>query len=343
MRASIVTTFIGCFGVSEDNKIVAYVKFTKDPETISEKLQASEKQKIPEEKEVEAELKKKGFTEIKKADNEFIKNNLRKLAIERKFVKNQVELNKLISKVNIELTKIKIKKAVRRDALIMQVNGAIEELDKSINILIERLREWYGLHFPEMDRIIDKHKKFAEIIEKFGAREKIEHPELSHFREKSMGIDLSAADIKVVQAFAKDILELYKLREQLSKYSELLLKEVSPNLTELAGPVLAAKLISLAGGLKKIARMPSSTIQLLGAEKALFRHIHGRGKSPKHGVIIMHQYIQKAPQKHRGKLARVISSKLSIAAKMDFYSKTNRAKEMKKDLEKRVKEILKSK
>ncbi len=339
MKASIVTTVIGCFGVSEDNNIIAYIKFQKDPQIIAEKIQASETEKIPEEREIEDKLKKKGFTEIKKTSNEFIRTNLRALAIEKKFVKSQAELNKLISKVNIELTKIKIKKAVGRDALIMQVSGAIEELDKSINILVERLREWYGLHFPEMDRIIEKHEKFAEIIEKFGSREAIEHPELSQFREKSMGIDLNKADVKIVQNFAKDVLELYKLREELSKYSEDLLKKVAPNLEELAGPMLAAKLISLAGGLEKLARMPSSTIQLLGAEKALFRHLHGRGKSPKHGVIIVHQYIQKSPLEHRGKIARLISSKLSIAAKIDFYSKTNRAKEMKKELEKKIREI----
>jgi len=342
MRASIVTTLIGCFGVSEGNKIVVYVKFPKKPEIIAEKIRASEQEKIPEEREVEKRLKKKGFTDIKKADSAFVRNNLGKLAIENKFVKNQAGLNKLISKVNIELTKIKIKKAVGRDALIIQVNGAIEELDKSINILVERLREWYGLHFPEMDRIIDKHEKFAEIIKKFGSRKQIEHPELSHFREKSMGMDLRSADIEAVRTFAKDILELYALREKLSKYLEEVLKESAPNLNEVAGSVLAAKLISLAGGLQKLARMPSSTIQLLGAEKALFRHLHGRGKSPKHGVIIMHKHVQNAPLKQRGKLARLVSSKLSIAAKIDFYSKTNKGKEMKKDLEKKIKEILKS-
>jgi len=343
MKASIVTTFIGCFGVDENNKIISYIKFPSDPRAIAEKIQASKQGFIPEEKEIEEELKKKGFEEVRKSENEFIQSNLRKLAIEKKFVKNQAELNALISKVNIELTKIRIKKAIGRDALIVQVNGAIDELDKSINILVERLREWYGLHFPEMDRIIEKHEKFAEIIEKFGSREDIEHPELSHFKEKSMGMDLKPVDIKAVKEFAKDILELYKAREELEKYSEQLLDEVSPNLKALAGPVLAAKLIALAGGLERLARMPSSTIQLLGAEKALFRHLHGRGKSPKHGIIIMHQYIQRASLEHRGKLARVISSKLSIAAKIDFYSKDNRSKEMLADLEKKVKEILKSK
>jgi len=343
MKASIVTTVIGCFGVDEGNKIIAYVKFQKDPQIIAEKIQASKTEKIPEEREIEDKLKKKGFTDINKASNEFINSNLRTLAIEKKFVKTQAELNKLISEVNTELTKIEIKKAVGRDALIMQVNGAIDELDKSINILVERLREWYGLHFPEMSRIIEKHEKFAEIIEKFGSREAVEHPELSHFKEKSMGMDLNKTDVKIVQNFSKNILELYKLREGLSKYSEELLKEVAPNLEELAGPMIAARLISLAGGLEKLARMPSSTIQLLGAEKALFRHLHGRGKSPKHGVIIMHQYVQKAPLEYRGKIARLISSKLSIAAKMDFYSKTNKSKEMKKELEKKINEIVKSK
>ena len=343
MKASIVTTIIGCFGVSEDGNIIAYVKFPKDPEKIVEKIRSSKKGTIPEEKKIEEQLKKKGFTYIRKSDSELIQTNLKKLAIEKKFVKDQAELSKLISRVNIELTKIKIKEAVSRDALIIQTNGAIEELDKSINILMERLREWYGLHFPEMNRIISKHEKYAELIEKFGSRENMRHPELSHFRKKSMGTDLNPADVKIVQGLAKDILELYKLRDTLSYYLEKLVKEVAPNLNELAGPVLAAKLISLAGGLERIARMPSSTIQLLGAEKALFRHLHGRGKSPKHGIIIMHKYIQNTPPKYRGKIARLISSKLSIAAKMDFYSRKDKGKEMRKDLEKKIKQALKPK
>jgi nucleolar protein 56 len=343
MKARIMTTFIGCFGADEKGNILHYIKFPKTPSLVADKIHASKLGKIQEEIDLEKKLRKKGFKDITKSDIGSVKGNLRNLAIEKKFVKNQTELNRFISKVNIELAKRGIKKAMGRDNLIIQVNGAIEELEKSINILVERLREWYGLHFPEMDRIVEKHENYAQIISKFGSRKNIEHPELSHFREKSMGADLKKLDVAIIQDFAKNILSLYALHKELSKYLDSLLSEVAPNTKEVAGPVLAAKLISISGGLEKLARMPSSTIQLLGAEKALFRHLHGKGRSPKHGVIIMHPYVQKAPIKHKGKIARLISSKLSIAAKMDFYSNTNKANELKKDLESRVKEVLRSK
>jgi len=338
-KAVIVTTFIGCFGVAEGNKIVAYVDFPKDPEKIAELLEKSKSEKIEQEKEVEAALEKEGFVGAEKSDNESITSNLRKLAIEKRFVKTNVEFNQFISKVNVLIAKKKIKKAIGRDQLIMQANNAIEELDKSINIFIERLREWYGLHFPEMERAIDDHKKFVKMIEQFGSREKVDHPQLSYLKEKSMGADFNKEDIKTIQDFATQIIELYKIHGGISDYMDKLLEEIAPNLRDVAGSALAAKLISLAGGLEKLARMPSSTIQLLGAEKALFRHLHGRGKSPKHGIIITHPFVQNAPKDVRGKAARLIASKLSIAAKMDFYSKKYKGKELKKELEEKIKEI----
>ena len=354
MRSYIITTFIGSFGLDEKNKIILFKPFPKDPEKIAEKLKLSEIEIIGEEKQLQQELWKKDYKQfvfgvrkkgVKIAEpgnkaEQFIKENLRKLAIEKKFVKDQIEFNQLLTKVNLELTKVKIKKAIERDNLIIQANGAIEELDKSINIFIERLREFYSLHFPEMDRTISDHEKFARIIEKFGSREKIEDPELKLLAEKSMGTDLKEEDIKILQLFASKILELYKLRENLSRYLENLLKEVAPNFSELASPMLAAKLIAKAGGMDKLARMPSSTIQLLGAEKALFRYLHGRGKSPKYGLLFTHQSIQNAPQEKRGKIARILASKLSIAIKMDYYSGEDRSKELKEDLEKRIKKIM---
>ncbi len=357
MKAYIVTTFIGVFGVNENNKVISFRQFLKNPEKIAEKLKLSGIEIIEEEKQVQNELWKKKYkefvfgirkpkvkhVELRNKVEQFVKENLRKLAIEKKFVRDQAEFNQLMTKVNLELTKVKIKKAIERDSLILQVNGAIEEIDKSINILIERLREWYGLYFPEMDRIVSDHKKFAKIVEQFGSRKNITEPELAQFKEKSMGADLTEEDVKIIQPFAGRILELYKLRENLAKYLEKLLKEIAPNFSELAGPMLAAKLISKAGRLEKLAKMPSSTIQLLGAEKALFRFLHGKGRSPRFGIIFAHQLIQNAPEKLRGRVARVLASKLSIAAKMDFYSKEYKGDRLKQQLQKRVKEILSSK
>jgi nucleolar protein 56 len=357
MRAYIVTTFIGSFGVDEKNKIVAFRPFPKDPEKMAEKLKTSEIEIIEEEKQLMQDLWKKKFkgfvfavrkpgvkhAEPNNAAEQFVKENLRKLATDKKFAKDQIEFNQLLTKVNIELTKVKIKKAIERDRIVIQTNGAIEELDKSINILVERLREFFGLHFPEMDRAIADHRRYASIIERFGSREKIEDPELKQLAPKTMGTDFTQDDVKAAQALAGEVIRLYELREALAKYLEKLLKEVAPNFTELVGPSIAAKLISRAGGLGKLARAPSSFIQLVGAEKSLFRYLHGVGKSPRFGILATHPIVQSAPENLKGRLARTIASKLSIAAKMDYYSKEYKADKLKKELGERIKEILSSK
>ncbi len=356
MQAYIVTTFIGCFGVDERNKIIGFKPFPKTPEQVADKLRLAELEVIDEEKQLMYDLYKKHFKEfifsvrkpgVKHAEpgnksEEYVKQNLRKLAIDYKIVRDQAEFNNLLTQINLELTKSKIKKAVERDRLIVQANGAVEELDKSINILVERLREWYGLHFPEMDRIVLDHEKFARIIEKFGSRQKIRDPKLDAFIEKSMGADLIEDDIKTLQIFSVNILELYKLREDLMNYIDRTLREVAPNLRELAGPSLAAKLISKAGSLEKLVKMPSSTIQLLGAEKALFRYLHGHGKSPKYGILYSHQLVQNSPKDVAGKIARILASKMTIAMRIDYYSKKYKADQMKKELNQKINEIIKN-
>ncbi|MEM5772864.1 MAG: hypothetical protein QXL86_01405 [Candidatus Aenigmatarchaeota archaeon] len=354
MRAYLVTTFIGVFGVSEENKIIHFEPFPKIPEKMAEKLRASEKEILEEEKKVEEELKKKGFKEIffsiEKAGvknyqkgnraEQFVRENLRNLALEYKFVKDQVEFNQLLTKVNIELTKTKIKKAIEKDNFVIQIVRIIEDIDKTTNILSERLREFYSLHFPEMDRIIQDHRKYAKIIEKYGSREKIEDLELKQIAKKSMGADFREEEIKTVQSIASEILNLYKLRDCLSEQLEKILREVAPNFTELAGTMLSAKLIAKAGGLEKLAKMPSSAIQLMGAEKSLFRFLHGKGKSPRFGMIYNHPLVLKTPEKLKGKVARIVASKLSIAAKLDFYSKEYRGDKLKKEMEEKVKKAL---
>lgn len=356
MRAHIITTFIGSFAVDDGNKIISYKQFPKDIEKIAEKLKLSEIEIIEEEKQLVVELTKKKYkiifssrkpgiknSEVNSNAEQFVKQNLRKLAINYKFVNDQAEFNQLLSKVNIELTKTKIKKSIERDNLVIQFNGAIEELDKSTNIFSERLREIYSLHFPEMDRNVGNNEKYAKIVEASGSREKIDDVELKQFIGKSMGMDLQEDDVKNIQLFAGEITKLYELKNRLSKYIENLLRSIAPNLTELAGFQIAGKLIAKAGSLEKLARMPSSTIQLLGSEKSLFRFLRGHGKSPRFGLIFNHPLIKNAPEEHKGKIARLLASKLSIASKMDFYSKEYKGDSLKEELQKKIKESLNSK
>jgi len=358
MKAHIITTFIGCFAV-EGTKIISFRPFSRDVENISDKLKFSERELIEEERELIKELDKKGYKEIifpfKKSgvnfvesgsrEEKYIKENLRQLSIKYKFVKDQIEFNQFLSKINVELTKSKIKKSVERDKLVVHVNGALEEVDRSLNIFLERIREIYGLHFPEMEQRIHDNEKFSRLIEHFGSKEKIDLPELKQIASKSMGMDFQKDDVNAVQIFASEINRLFKLRSELNKYLEKLLKEITPNTSEIAGTLLAAKFISKAGGLEKLARMTSSTIQLLGSERALFRSLHSQGKisTPKYGYLVTHTLVQSSPPEFKGKVARVIAAKISLAAKMDFYSKEYRGDALKKDLQERVKEILNSK
>ena len=348
MKIYIVQSLLGVFALDEKGELVDYIRFPKDIDKTVERM--SDHGLTEEEHQLLKKLEKKGYEFIssKKTDEyEYELNNLGELSFREKFRHiakklgfSDVELNRLITDIGIELTKRRTKETVKKDKIIIQAVDAIDEIDKSLNIFTARLREWYGLHFPEMDRLIEKHEKFAKIVSEYGLRDKIKEKELSNLKGISMGIDLSEKDETILKEYATKIKELYKLREHIEKYVDYVMKEIAPNLKELAGPLLAARLIALTGGLDKLARKPSSTIQLLGAEKALFRYLRGRGRSPKYGLLFTHPFIQNAPVNKKGKVARVLASKLSIAVKMDYYGKKDRSKELKKDLEERIKKIM---
>ena len=354
MKAYLVPTLVGVFAVDENNKVMMFRPFKRDPREAAEKFKISQIEVIDEEKQIKVILGKKGLREFifscrkpgarnfdqnGKAEG-FVRDNIRRLAVENGFAKSEQEAGQFLTKATIELAKAHIKRSVGRDKLIVQANGAIEDLDKSINIEMERLREWYGLHFPEMNREIASHEKFAKLVSKFGKRDSVDDPQANEFKSNSMGADFPEEDIKMMQEFADNVLRMFDMRDRLVSYTEGVLKQVAPNLLDLAGTALATKLIAKAGGLERLSRMPSSTIQLIGAEKALFRFLKGKGKSPRHGIIFSHPVIQNARDQHRGKLARTIAAKLCIAAKMDYYSKTYKGDALKKELDRKVKEIL---
>jgi len=349
MKVYIIQSLLGVFALDEKGELLDHIPYPKNIDKIVEKM--SDQNLTKEENELLKKLKKKGYNEFissKKTDEyEFELDNPGEKSFREKFRQiakklgfSDVELNQFLTNIGIELTKRRTKETVKKDKVIIQAVDAIDEIDKSLNIFIARLREWYGLHFPEMDRLIEKHEKFAKIVSEYGLRNKIKEKELSELKETSMGIDLSEKDETILKEYATKIKELYKVREHIEKYVDHVMKEVAPNLRELAGPLLAARLIALTGGLDKLAKKPSSTIQLLGAEKALFRYLRGRGRSPKYGLLFTHPSIQNAPANKRGKLARVLASKLSIAVKIDYYGKRDRSKELRKDLDERIKKIM---
>ena len=355
MRAFLATGILGSFAFDSSGNTVEHRLFPKKPDEIAERLKKSRQGEVlPEEREIIRALVVKGYKEliwnkeaeirgilcIRKKDHigeEAMQNSYRKLALDLRWVSSQAELNEILSKVNVEMTKTELRKE-KRDQLIIRVMSMVEELDKELNVFSEKLREWYGLHFPEMDSQVSSHEKYVEMVTKYGRRNDIR--ELSGLAAGSSGMDLSEMDMKELQSFSKSLLGLFDSKKRLTKYLEETSKTSLPNTSAVAGPVLAARLLSLAGGLEKITKLPSSTIQLLGAEKALFRHLKGEGKAPKYGVLFGHPLIQSAPRELRGKVARLIASRISLAVKMDNFSDKDQGVEMKRELEEQARKIL---
>jgi nucleolar protein 56 len=183
---------------------------------------------------------------------------------------------------------------------------------------------------------VQSHEKFAELVLQ-GRKE-----DLSEFRklaESSAGMDFTDEDIGQMQELGQVVIKLFGAKKSLTKYVETKATEAMPNFSAVAGPLLGARLLSVAGGLDRLAMMPSSTIQLLGAEKALFRHLKGEGKAPKYGILFGHPLIQQAPKEQKGKVARLLAAKLSMASRIDKFSGKDQGESMRKELEESVRNI----
>jgi len=269
-------------------------------------------------------------------DNTSQKTSLKELPSEKsnlflKALKNKKYYSAFAEK-NKEITRKAIKESVNEDNLITQTISNITELDRASNLLVKRLREWYGLYFPELSEKIQSHDTFVEVI---SAKSKTELAK--EFSVKNlMGADLDKADVDEMLLLAKQVKALYEVRKQHEIYLEKLMKKYCPNILELAGTTVGAKLLELGKSLKHLAMLPASTIQLLGAEKALFRHLKTGSRSPKYGVVFQHRLIQLAQKKIKGKAARMLADKLSLCARLDYFKGEFKAPEYKKGLEEKI-------
>ncbi|MBW3020225.1 NOP58 family protein [Candidatus Woesearchaeota archaeon] len=212
----------------------------------------------------------------------------------------------------ISFTKKKIKESITLDYYIVQLVASIEDLDTISNKMIKRLRDWYELHLPEFSRQVTDHKVFLREL-KFAKKELMKKNGI----KISMGADFSEQELKSLQNLRNATLEIFKLREEQQKELEKLMEKHYPNLTTLSGSLIGGKLIKIAGSMKKLIEFPASTIQLLGAEKALFRHLKTGKKPPKYGILLSHPFV--AESKDKSKAARKLADKISIAAKVDYF------------------------
>jgi nucleolar protein 56 len=230
-------------------------------------------------------------------------------------------------KQNLEETKRKLKKAVEFDDFIIHTINDIDEINRAINMLAKRLREWYELYNPEFSRQIEDHEEFVgELISGKDKKEK-----------DSMGAELSKKDLEPILELAKEVDSLYKLKRKQEEYLDKIMGENCPNITAVAGAQIGARLIAIAGDLKRLVGFPASTVQLLGAEKALFRHMRTGAKAPKYGVIHEHPLVAKVKAKDKGKAARGLADKISIAAKIDYFKGEFIGDKLRQGLEERFK------
>ena len=321
----------------EGNRVVAFKLFDRNPESIARKLASLDAGGMVDDlQQVLAEAPGASYKQPNPAA-EFLRENFRRLAVEKGFVKDNSELNKIISGVAMLQTKTKISKGDRRDRLIVQSINALNDLDKILNLMTERLREWYGLHYPEL-RVAD-HEKFLEQVASYGSRDKF--PGFSN----SIGAQLGPEDIGMLKDYASRLKELYKLRKELERYLELVGPQEMPNTKTLLGSLLAARLLAATGSMERLAKMPSSTIQLVGAEKSLFKFLKSKDKNarpPRFGILYVHPDISTARRELQGKIARLLSSKLTLAIRADFYSKNDISAQLLVDYKRKLEEIKKT-
>ncbi|AWX33110.1 hypothetical protein AW729_08385 [Methanosphaera sp. BMS] len=244
----------------------------------------------------------------------------------------------------MEASKNKITESVKtNDVMIVETINALEDLEDSTGRLIERLRQWCMPYLPELDKL-HNHQLYTRLIAFETTRENIRNSPLLEGTDVTLSdeydIQMNDNDLEIIKSFALSLNALYESKNTLEEYIQEKVHDVAPNLYDVAGANLAAKLIAHCNGLENLAKLPSSTVQIIGAEKAVFRHLKTGEKPPKHGLIFQHPAIRGSNWWHRGKLARAVAGKITIAARRDAFT-GEYSPELKEQLDERVEKIKK--
>ena len=228
----------------------------------------------------------------------------------------------------------------RSDNMIIQAISLLDQLDKDINTFSMRIKEWYSWHFPELAKLVTDSHLYSQLAHTIGDKSTFDKETEAKVAEilkddnlakqiydaamSSMGTDISEIDLINVRNFAMKVSDLNEFRKSLYEYLQSKMHIVAPNLSALIGETVGARLIARAGSLTNLSKYPASTVQILGAEKALFRALKTRGKTPKYGLIYHSTFIGRAGNTNKGKISRYLANKCSIASRIDCFSGTSR-------------------
>lgn len=258
-----------------------------------------------------------------------------------KLVKGFSEKSAAVAQLGLghSYSRCKVKFNVHRsDNMIIQSIALLDQLDKDINTFSMRIREWYSYHFPELVKIVPENYLFAKVAHFVKDRKSLTQDKLESLEEivmdsekaqaiidaskMSMGMDISVIDLLNIEMFAKRVVHLSEYRHQLAEYLHSKMANVAPNLQSLIGDQVGARLISKAGSLTNLAKYPASTVQILGAEKALFRALKTKSNTPKYGLLFNSTFIGRANAKNKGRISRFLANKCSIASRIDCFTES---------------------
>jgi len=217
------------------------------------------------------------------------------------------------------------------DVMIVHAVALLDELDKELNVMAMRVKEWYGWHFPELGKILPDNLSYARVVLALGLRTNAPNADLSEIlppeieaavkaaADISMGTEISTEDYENIKLLAVQVVERSEYRRQLAEYLQNRMKAISPNMTELIGALVGARLIAHSGSLVNLAKNPGSTIQILGAEKALFRALKTKHATPKYGIIYHASLVGQASGPNKGKIARQLAAKIALSVRTDAF------------------------
>ncbi|WP_407462420.1 NOP5/NOP56 family protein [Methanobrevibacter sp.] len=341
-----ITQCIAGFIAFDENLEIAEYKLFKEDEIVSNLIKIEENEILNEEIELINELisnessdenkiiiettkRKSQYKELENYEiietespnkgGEYLRNHLNEVFEEIGFEKSEEEIIEYYERLAIEQIK---QSSQEEDKLLIQAINSVDDIDESISKLVERIRDWYTIYFPEMDTI-GSNETYIKLIALSENREDIMENFTDQFIEAidySSGADIEEDDLKMLKSFAESIYSLQKSRKELETYIDSKMEAIAPNLRDLLGATLGAKLIAHIGSIKRLATYPASVIQIMGAEKAIFRHLKTGERPPKHGLIFQHPSVRGAKWWNRGKIARNLALKITLAVRKDVFS-----------------------
>ncbi len=347
----IISLELGIAILNSDKNIITFNRF-KDPIESNERFKGKEFKEIIESieflethrngkimtnmPEIIGLLKDREFDSVERISQsveKFIQINKLNIYLQSNSFVNEREIIDNLRDFSLRLSSLRIQEASEQmDLHISQSINALDEIDKISNTLGTRMREWYGLHFPELDNLIQNANTYSLLVSNCGKRdnitkeflETIDIPEnkieiITEVSKRSRGGKITEQNLQIVQNIAQQVISLNKIRKNLEDHIDASMEDVAPNVKGLLTASVGARLISKAGSLRRLASLSASTIQILGAEKALFRTLKTGSDPPKHGILFQHPIIHSAPKWQRGKMARAIAAKTAIAARLDVY------------------------